>query len=248
MITPEFSARNLRRCIAPDGFNHALSSWSLDDWLLAAAGELGEAMNVAKKLNRVRDKIPGNKETPQQLERMLVDELADCVIYLDLVAHSEGLSLIKAAEEARLSWGSVLAGENFTLSQSLNAALEGMGSAAAIARKMERDRLNKDETSRRHLKPILAGDIGIAAVRIGRIVSERGVDFMATIEAKFDETSRKRDYVETREITGDGSGEALPPIGNAVGAMTSGEGPACALAMAGGDPVAASQLWGDSER
>ncbi len=56
-----FAARNLRRCQDVSGFNHALGSWSLSDWMTAVMGELGEAANVAKKLNRVRDGIRGNE-------------------------------------------------------------------------------------------------------------------------------------------------------------------------------------------
>lgn len=89
----DFSAFNRRRCEAPHGFNHKLSDWSLSDWMTATLGELGEAANVAKKLNRVRDGIPGNAETPEQLKQNLADELADAFIYLDLLAQSQGIVL-----------------------------------------------------------------------------------------------------------------------------------------------------------
>lgn len=89
----DFSVFNRRRCEAPHGFNHKLSDWSLSDWMTAVAGELGEAANVAKKLNRVRDGIPGNEHTPEQLRAMLADEIADTFIYLDLLAQSQGLVL-----------------------------------------------------------------------------------------------------------------------------------------------------------
>ena len=56
----DFSVFNLRRCEASNGFNHKLGDWSLSDWMTAVTGELGEAANIAKKLNRVRDGIPGN--------------------------------------------------------------------------------------------------------------------------------------------------------------------------------------------
>ena len=59
-------------------------------------GELGEAANVAKKLNRVRDGIPGNEETPDQLREELQNELADTFIYLDLLAQSVGVDLSEA--------------------------------------------------------------------------------------------------------------------------------------------------------
>lgn len=89
----EFSSRNRRRCEAPNGFNHPLSGWTLSDWMTATLGELGEAANVLKKLNRVRDGIPGNTETPEALRVALADELADAFIYLDLMAQAAGVDL-----------------------------------------------------------------------------------------------------------------------------------------------------------
>ena len=88
-----FSERNKRRCEDPNGFNHTLSSWSLSDWLTATAGELGEAANIIKKLNRVRDGIPGNTESADSLRANLADEIADTVIYLDLLAQAAGFDL-----------------------------------------------------------------------------------------------------------------------------------------------------------
>lgn len=86
----KFSEINRRRCESPNGFNHPLGSWSLSDWLTATLGELGEAANIVKKLNRVRDGIPGNDKTPAELREMLADELADVAIYLDLTIQAVG--------------------------------------------------------------------------------------------------------------------------------------------------------------
>lgn len=94
-----FSQANRARCEAPNGFNHKLNSWSLSDWFTAVVGELGEAANVAKKLNRVRDGITGNKETADQLRTKLQSEVADAYIYLDLLAQSEGFDLMTAVIE-----------------------------------------------------------------------------------------------------------------------------------------------------
>lgn len=88
-----FGAENRRRCEASNGFNHPLSSWSLSDWMTALTGEVGEAANIVKKLNRVRDGIPGNDKTPEQLRADLADELADAFIYLDLTAQAAGIDL-----------------------------------------------------------------------------------------------------------------------------------------------------------
>lgn len=85
-----FSERNRRRCESQNGFNHALDSWSLSDWMTATVGELGEAANVIKKLNRVRDGVPGNRETESELREMLGNELADTMIYLDLLIQAAG--------------------------------------------------------------------------------------------------------------------------------------------------------------
>lgn len=88
-----FSQKNRERCESPNGFNHKLTDWSLSDWMTAITGELGESANVVKKLNRIRDGIPGNKETKEELEAKLARELADVFIYLDLTFQRLGLNL-----------------------------------------------------------------------------------------------------------------------------------------------------------
>jgi NTP pyrophosphatase (non-canonical NTP hydrolase) len=91
-----FSEENLARSTAPNGFNHPLKGWSLSDWMTATMGELGEAANVLKKLNRVRNNIPGNSETAEQLRQQFSDELADTFIYLDLLAQAADVDLASA--------------------------------------------------------------------------------------------------------------------------------------------------------
>lgn len=93
----EFSLINRTRCESPKGFNHQLSDWDASDWFVAMMGELGEAANIVKKLNRVRDGIPGNKETEPELRAKLKKELGDLFVYLDLTAQSEGFSIEDAA-------------------------------------------------------------------------------------------------------------------------------------------------------
>lgn len=80
---------NIQRCTRWQKPN----AWSLSDWGVAMAGEAGEACNVLKKLNRVRDGMTGNSETPLQLQEQLAEELADVAIYLDLLAWQAGISL-----------------------------------------------------------------------------------------------------------------------------------------------------------
>jgi NTP pyrophosphatase (non-canonical NTP hydrolase) len=96
MTFQKFSVANRARCEGQDGFAHELGSWSLSDWFTATMGELGEAANVAKKLARVRDGIPGNTSSEEELRADLADEIADTLIYLDLLAQSQGIDLARA--------------------------------------------------------------------------------------------------------------------------------------------------------
>lgn len=99
MNLDEFDKANRERCESPAGFDHKLDSWSLSDWITACVGELGEAANIVKKLNRVRDGIPGNKETEAELKAKLARELADTFIYLSLAAQRAGVRLSEAIPE-----------------------------------------------------------------------------------------------------------------------------------------------------
>ena len=94
-----FSNANRERCESPQGFNHALNSWSASDWMTATMGELGEAANIVKKLNRYRDGINGNKEAEDELRNKLRKELGDTFVYLDLFAQSLGFSIFDAGRE-----------------------------------------------------------------------------------------------------------------------------------------------------
>ena len=84
---------NVTRCARwhPGGVN----DWSLSRWGIATAGELGEACNVVKKLNRHRDGLAGNaaEETETRLLAHLGEELADTVHYLVLFAEAAGIDL-----------------------------------------------------------------------------------------------------------------------------------------------------------
>lgn len=92
MNLKEFSALNKLRCESDDGFCHKIEDWSLSDWMTAVLGELGEAANIIKKLNRVRDGMGDlNKESELALRTALADELADADIYLDLLYQRAGI-------------------------------------------------------------------------------------------------------------------------------------------------------------
>lgn len=74
-----------------------LNSWSLSDWGVALTGEIGEAMNIIKKLNRLRDGLTGNKgKSEAELVAWLGEELADALSYTILLAEAAGIDLEQA--------------------------------------------------------------------------------------------------------------------------------------------------------
>jgi NTP pyrophosphatase (non-canonical NTP hydrolase) len=88
-----FREANKARCLKwhPAG----IKSWSPSDWLTAVTGELGELASLLKMRNRERDGLPGNKFSPT--DKMVADELADVLTYLDLLAEVLGVDLGIAA-------------------------------------------------------------------------------------------------------------------------------------------------------
>jgi len=82
-----------------------IEEWSATDWSNAVTGELGEACNAIKKLRRIEcgaENInePGRHLTERdQAIAAIGEELADTLIYLDLLAARLGIDL--NAEVAR---------------------------------------------------------------------------------------------------------------------------------------------------
>lgn len=71
---------------------HGCGEWSVSDWAVATAGEFGEACNAIKKLRRVQEDVPNISEPGRELydeasaKAAIAEELADTMIYLDLLA------------------------------------------------------------------------------------------------------------------------------------------------------------------
>jgi len=76
----ELRRKNVLRC--EDVF-HPLNDWSATDWACAMAGECGEVCNKVKKLRR------GEMITRKDIG----EELADVIIYADLLAARMGIEL-----------------------------------------------------------------------------------------------------------------------------------------------------------
>ena len=82
----ELSAANLAR---QELYFHPLNAWNYTDWACAAAGELGEACNLIKKWRRGEDVSIDE----------IAKEIADTVIYLDLLSQRLGIDLGEAVRE-----------------------------------------------------------------------------------------------------------------------------------------------------
>lgn len=65
------------------------ASWTLADWGNAMAGETGEACNVIKKIRRGDHPL-------ESMRGKLASELADVVLYCDLLASEAGIDLGEA--------------------------------------------------------------------------------------------------------------------------------------------------------
>lgn len=63
------------------------------------AGEVGEACNIIKKIERERIGLPGSRSNKEQL----AEELADVIICADLIAMDEGIDLMHKAVPAKFN-------------------------------------------------------------------------------------------------------------------------------------------------
>lgn len=90
-----------------------IKEWSVNDWLLAMGGEAGEALNAGKKHRRILSKVQQHGDVPTDLaqaEDHILEELADTVIYADLVATRLGRSL---ADAVRAKFNAISEREGF---------------------------------------------------------------------------------------------------------------------------------------
>lgn len=97
MNTRQFSALNLQR--AKRWHQGDITNWSVNDWLAAMGGEAGEALNAGKKHRRILSGFQQHGNVPASLaqaEEKIMEELADVVIYADLVASRLGRDLFDA--------------------------------------------------------------------------------------------------------------------------------------------------------
>jgi NTP pyrophosphatase (non-canonical NTP hydrolase) len=67
--------------------------WTLGDWGNALAGEVGELANVVKKIRRHQSGHATGYNTPEldELRSRFVEEVADVLLYLDLLVWKAGV-------------------------------------------------------------------------------------------------------------------------------------------------------------
>lgn len=186
-----------------------LDEWSLADWVVAVGGEVGEALNVVKKLNRDRDGQPGNKKSRPELLSDLGDELADGVIYLDTVLSSENEEPLGAlwdwTDFASVRWGieTEFAGALYPVQSSdFGTALLAAGGKLATTAAED------------------PADIGSAADEVLKAIDAVAwhfeIDLAAAVIRKFNATSQAYNFPE-RLAASEDDGAEIPDTGHPYG-------------------------------
>lgn len=79
--------------------NGSIDKWSISDWAVALAGEVGELCNAVKKLNRIETGAANINSPGRQLETReaaiiaIAEELADVFLYMPMLAARIGVDL-----------------------------------------------------------------------------------------------------------------------------------------------------------
>lgn len=176
-------AANLARQQSYPAYN-----WDLDVWVVALGGEVGEALNVIKKLRRDADGIPGNTKSRAELLVDLGDEIADAVIYLDLLMSAAELSFLPSLhfdvtlDEALMiaEAGYAEAPEGFGLEQMGRDVLRGLGELAEAIWSGDRSEIQ------------IAGDTLLS--ELAGLAMLGGLDLSQCVVSKFNASSEKLGY------------------------------------------------------
>jgi NTP pyrophosphatase (non-canonical NTP hydrolase) len=80
---------------------HRLDYWTPCDWACAMAGECGEVCNAVKKMKRMENGTNTAKDpqTVEEAKAIIADELADTIIYADLLAARLRINLGEAVRK-----------------------------------------------------------------------------------------------------------------------------------------------------
>lgn len=95
---------------------HSGVDWTLADWATAMAGEAGEACNIVKKIRRIETGLADSQlynntgYSIDDLKGKLAYELADLILYADILASEAGINL---AQAVRLKFNEVSMAQGF---------------------------------------------------------------------------------------------------------------------------------------
>ncbi len=137
----------------------------LDFWGVELAGEVGETCNIIKKIERERLGMRGSRATLQEL----ADELADCVICVDLIACHIKMQLDPGNLPIAIRLGT----------------LATMGNEMAAASGMINHLIAKEEPA------MLVSMLCILVHRIEAIAQIQKIDLELAVKTKFNATSEK---------------------------------------------------------
>ena len=73
--------------------------WTAQEYLIGVVEEVGEVAAIIKRLNRIASNAVTDNSDREALLAELPGEIADVLIYLDLLANAAGIDLGKAVRE-----------------------------------------------------------------------------------------------------------------------------------------------------
>ena len=166
--------------------------WNAEDWLTALGGEIGEALNVVKKLNRDRERMKGNVASRQTLLHALADELADVVIYLDLALLSRSIDALRPSQFA-LDRLRPPPRESTASGLGTTVLIAGGQFASALALSIHD---NQQDGADDYYRGMAVERAELLLRQIGYLASLFGIDLAEAVARKFNADSEKHGFPE----------------------------------------------------
>lgn len=153
----------------PDG-----SDWTDEEWLEAFVGELGEFANLHKKTRR-------GDLTLDEARPMLASELADAIIYLDILAYRAGVRFVGSLVLPRS-----LPSESYTPSTWLVLTVRSTGNLASWIFLKDRH-VGSQESWREMVTP----EFNAIVARLDKVAEALDIDLGEAVREKFNLVSDK---------------------------------------------------------
>lgn len=158
------------------------ADWSLASWSNATLGELGEAANLVKKLQR-------GDMTLEAARAAIGDEIADAMTYLDIFAAQAGVDLGREICLRHVGHADRIGYQGFRppvepLPELSNRAFAALGVAASAVDCLA-------GATPREILPIMADKMAAGAVALEAMAAAIGVDLGRAVAAKFNRVSAR---------------------------------------------------------